>query len=260
MEPLTWQEYLELHDEKPLPDSNCIAQLLSDGKLPSHHRMYQRPLSMYLDYLHNRDIIEALTITDPNYIPQSVLPKILDRELIIDATGRDDVHFSAIAKRLLQKNANEINLHTIASEEQTSIYQIKKALELGKKLFFWDLLEGKQKVKLYTTSTTLSHHARTSFSPTIDNDGLLFENKIFQRLRKITKNIHYYRKNNQELDFILNETVGIECKLGNLGNYKKYITIAEKENLKQLLIIGQEEIRLIQHENLKIWILPWWIV
>lgn len=256
MFPLSWQEYLEVKEKKEQINTNFLYEIIEDNNVNKEHIYLERPKNYFLEFLLHKDIIEAIFIDDKTYIDNSIIPKIFDRELLISSFGKDDVEFYETAHILFTKNGNIINLTKIAETVHTSKYQVKDVINKGKALYFWDTLEGKQKDKLYTTSTSIAYHMhKESF---FDIKGVLYENKIFYTLLKEYKNIYYYRYKDEEIDFIIKDC-GVECKFTNDFNTKKYINTAKKLNLRKLIFIGTDRIKYEKIDAIDIWHLPWWM-
>ena len=260
MKPLDWQEFIEIRDRVKYPAIDFLGEVINSNNINADHNIYKRPKVQLIDFLRNKDIIEAISINNNSYISESIVPKILDRELIVSSTGKDNVNFFNLAPVIFNYNGKILNQRRLVDQGIGSKYQISSALELGEKLFFWKILKGKQKDKIYTSSTSIAFNIQTDKNIGLDVDGLLFENKVFQKLSTYSNELTYYNERNNEIDFILGQEIGIECKLGDLGKLTTYINSAEKLNLKKLIFIGQDYVKYEKKNNLDIWVLPWWMV
>ncbi|MBI2459234.1 MAG: ATP-binding protein [Parcubacteria group bacterium] len=68
--------------------------------------------------------------------------------------------------------------------------------------------------------------------------GSLFENAVFNNLKKYGKICYYQKRTGREIDFILNEAISLEVKLSGIASDEKELEKASKSlNLKQHYVI-----------------------
>lgn len=262
IKPLDWQEYLEIRDQKTYEPQNFLHELIKNGKLPETHYTYKRPSSMYLDFLKYFDIIESVFINDSNYVKASVVKKLFDRELVMAVTERKIEEFYSVAKKIFEYNGDLFKVNSVSNDIQISRYLVNEAIQTGKKLFFWETIENFSKgslFKLFASSTSIAY-ALTGENYNFDYVSRLFENKVKDAISEFSTCVNFYRERDDEIDFIIDNKIGIECKLGDIDKRFKYIRIAQNLGLNTIIFAGQDTIKLEKRGNLTIWTVPYWIV
>jgi len=73
-----------------------------------------------------------------------------------------------------------------------------------------------------------------------NSEGVIFENAVFQNLKKYGEINYYQRYKGPEIDFILNKKIAIEAKTyGDLRDIKKLSMIAKSIQIKDYYLIGK---------------------
>lgn len=142
---------------------------------------------------------------------------------------------------LMQRVGSKIEISKLSSELGVSRETIYSYLSFLEGTYFINLISpfsrnvdrevsGSKKVYLCDNGL-LNAFAKIS-------EGSLFENAVFNNLKKYGKVCYYQKRTGREIDFILNESIAFEAKMNGVSFDEKELDKASKSlNLKQYYII-----------------------
>lgn len=73
------------------------------------------------------------------------------------------------------------------------------------------------------------------------SQGRLLENSVFNNLRKFGRLNYYQKRSGAEVDFVVDETIGIEVKVKGLGaDLKRLVNVGKKLGLEEVYVVSKE--------------------
>ena len=142
---------------------------------------------------------------------------------------------------LMQRAGSKVEISKLSSELGVSRETIYSYLSFLEGTYFINLISpfsrnvdrevsGSKKVYLCDNGL-LNTFAKIS-------EGSLFENAVFNNLKKYGKICYYQKRTGREIDFILNEAIALEAKLSGIASDERELDKASKSlNLKQHYVI-----------------------
>ncbi|MEK7860403.1 MAG: ATP-binding protein, partial [Chloroflexota bacterium] len=142
---------------------------------------------------------------------------------------------------LMQRAGSKVEISKLSSELGVSRETIYSYLSFLEGTYFINLISpfsrnvdrevsGSKKVYLCDNGL-LNTFAKIS-------EGSLFENAVFNNLKKYGKICYYQKRTGREIDFILNEAIALEAKLSGIASDERELDKTSKSlNLKQHYVI-----------------------
>ena len=260
--PLSFREYLRFNGVKINIYSsksksqivNYFEKYLQYGGFPElifeNERFARQVLQDYIDLIFYKDLIERYKITN-HYLMKYLLKYC----------------FTNISTLLsFNKLFNDLKSQGIQLSKNT-LYNYMQYLEDAFAVFSTPVYsrsvaeQSKNPKKIY--SVDVGFKTAISFSSDI---GKKFENIVFLQLRRITKEVFYW-KSNQEIDFIYIHNgqlklINVAYDLSNTTTFKREINGLlegmQKTNTSEAFLINSEEEDTIIRDNKTIYIVPLW--
>jgi hypothetical protein len=166
-----------------------------------------------------------------------------------------DIYYNFL-RLLASQTGNLLSLQDISNTLNISYYKTQKYLQVGRKCFHFALIspyfrnirsEISKTPKVYFYDCGLRNALLKRFEPLgiREDKGELFENFVFNYFGNIYgfENIKYWRtKSKNEVDFIINEQLAVECKFSDSGiKFGKYNYFLEKYNMPLYFITFEKK-------------------
>lgn len=173
-----------------------------------------------------------------------IFKSYFEKEVKLLSDFRDIKAFRDLLLLLMERISSKLDISKLSSEVGISRETVYSYLSFLEGTYFITLVSpfsrsvdrevsGAKKVYLCDTGI-LNQFAKVS-------EGGLFENSVFNNLRKYGKIYYYQRRSGGELDFIINEKVAIEGKMrGSAQDIKKARRIAKELGLSESYIVTRE--------------------
>ncbi len=240
--PLVFEEFLLFKDTK-----GKFGPSLGQQDKNKNHIFYESAKEFYDEYLEYGGFPEVV-------LAEQNKDKILKLKDIFKSYFEKDVKnladfskinsFRDLILLLAHRNGEKLDISGLSSEIGVSRITIYSYLEFLKKTYFIRLV------------SPLSHNVNREISGTkkvyFCDHGManllaknpeerLFKNCVLNNLIKFGKVNYYQKRNGEEIDFILNERIGVEVKIRALvGNLRKVDEICKKIGLNESYLISNE--------------------
>lgn len=143
---------------------------------------------------------------------------------------------------------SKLDISKMASELSISRETLYSYINFLEKTYFISLISPYSKringevrgaKKVYLCDTGMLNYL------TKPSEGILFENAIYNYLKKLGKVNYYERYKGSEIDFILNSEIAFEVKIsGSIYDLKKLKRVSEKLEIKKYFVISKNFVEL----------------
>ncbi len=212
-----------------------------------NHIRCQRLKAFYEEYV-NYGGFPQVVIEEDNLRKKMHLQDILKSYFEKDVQGlakfREIQLFRDLLLLLMSRVGSKLDIARLASELGTSRETVYSYLSFLQDTFFISLvypftdsidkLVSKAK-KIYFCDTGLLNELSKI------SEGSLFENAVYNQLRRFGEVRYYQKKSGREIDFIIEAQIGIEVKLKGIeSDLEQLRAKAGKINLKEWYIVSKE--------------------
>ncbi|MCL5433386.1 MAG: ATP-binding protein [Candidatus Marsarchaeota archaeon] len=228
-------------------------------------------VKLFRDYMINGGMPEAVIFSN-EFILMQIINDILQKDIINRYNIRKSSELKSITKFIIANSSNMITYSSIVNnfkinsqntiqkyidylEETYLIFEVKKFERKIKKF-------DKNPKKVYCVDTGI---ITQNIPSSIENLGNLLENIVAIQLKRLNKNIFYYKSlNGREVDFIIPDDKEIVqvCYELNINNSDREITgIIDATNelkFKNAVILTFDQEKEIKYKNKKINVKPVW--
>jgi hypothetical protein len=229
-----FRDYMIIQGKKPPPEiKHCTDYLDNKNEL---HLFYGEKKDLlihdYLEYLRWGGFPQLKEIPDENarrrYITDVVVKKILRFDLPVRFSGENPMDLERLYEIYTTENGQLIEYETLSRDISLSVFRLKhlsQALIAGYLIFYcYNHTKSKRKAgrtgkKVYLSTPSLMAHKFGPLEQFPEILGRIVENDVFLRLHALNTDVQFFRKNRQEIDFIIEHAgkrIPIECKTGRL--------------------------------------------
>lgn len=211
--PLDFEEFLTFKNTK-----KEFYNSLSESDKEKNMIVYEKVKKLYEEYLIYGGFPQVAleeNFTQKEFILSDIFKSYFEKDVRILSDFRDINAFRDLLILLTQRVGTKLDISKLASEVGVSRETVYSYISFLQGTYFVTLIspfttnvdrEISKSKKLYLCDTGIIHHIAKV------DEGRLFENSVFNNLRKYG-NVHYYEKRlGGEIDFILNKEIGIEVK------------------------------------------------
>ena len=211
--PLDFEEFLTFKNTK-----KEFYNSLSESDKEKNMIVYEKVKKLYEEYLIYGGFPQVAleeNFTQKEFILSDIFKSYFEKDVRILSDFRDINAFRDLLILLTQRVGTKLDISKLASEVGVSRETVYSYISFLQGTYFVTLIspfttnvdrEISKSKKLYLCDSGIIHHIAKV------DEGRLFENSVFNNLRKYG-NVHYYEKRlGGEIDFILNKEIGIEVK------------------------------------------------
>ncbi len=240
--PLTFEEFLIFKDKEGKPGTSLDQKNRNKNSL-----FFEKTKKLYDEYLEFGGFPEVVLannrgekISKLNNIFKSYFEKDVK-----NLAGFSKVNsFRNLVLLLAQGAGQRLDITQLSSEVGVSRMTIYSYLSFLKETYFIRLVSPFSRDVNREISGTkkvyFCDHGMVNLFAKVDEERL-FENCVFNNLRKFGKVNYYQKRSGAEIDFILNERIGVEVKIRGLeSTLRKLNKICKKIGLNESYVISNE--------------------
>jgi len=240
--PLNFEEFLIFNgkDRKFWPT-------LAQKDKNKNYIAYEKKKKLYDEYLEFGGFPEVVLTNDrerKSMKLDDIFKSYFEKDVKVLADFRKINAFRDLILLLAQRVGSRLDISKISSELGVTRATCYSYLAFLKDTYFISLVspfsrsvdrEVSGSKKVYLCDTGMANHFAK-----ISSGGLL-ENSIFNSLRHFSKLNYYQKRSGAEIDFVVNEKIGIEVKTkGTKSDLKKLTSIGRKIHLSEFYVITKD--------------------
>jgi len=240
--PLSFQEFLNFKGRAYEWD-----ETLQGKSSVKNETKYLKNIKLYEEYLQFGGfpgvVVESDEINKKMRL-EDIFKSYFEKDVKALADLKDTRIFRDMVFLLMQRTGSKLDITKIASELSISRETVYSYLSFLEGTYFISLLrpfsrsvdrEVSGTRKLYLCDTGISNHfAKLEI-------GRVYENAIYNNLRRYEKVNYYQRRSGVEIDFILNEAIGVEAKITGLSaDLSKLKSLCKDLNLAESYVVTKE--------------------
>ena len=284
LDPLSFSEMIRLKDN--YEDKHSINRILTNDndiennlkKLNFERLPFQKYFKNYLRFGEFPALIPYFDNFEyaNKYLQDGIIDKILQKDIrLFEVEKQDEINL--LYRICCSNTAQMINLKNVSRETELSYPTIKKYLSVLKKTFLVDCVKNRLRSiksqeksldKVFSTSINLTSIILSINDPLnppyLDFKGHIIESFVYNSIKQLG-NIYYYKKNGKEVDLILesgNKIIPIEVKSANIlkkTDIYHLVYFMEKNKLDTGFVVYGGELKIIETDNKKIHLLPYYL-
>ncbi|MEW6455878.1 MAG: ATP-binding protein [Acidobacteriota bacterium] len=240
--PLDFEEFLIFKEEKKKPSDGF--SIKAENKNRVSYELYKKYFSEYLEYGGFPAVVLEKDRTRKKQVLEDIFKSYFEKDVKSLADFRELGKLRDLILLLTNRISSKIEISKIASEIGVSRETVYSYLNFLEKTYFISLISpfsrningevrGAKKV-YFCDNGLLSYLGRVS-------EGTLFENAVFQNLKKYGGLNYYERYRGPEVDFILNKKTAFEIKIkGDPQDLKRLKRISEGLKIKECYLIVKD--------------------
>src|SRR3989344_3916312 len=244
--PLDFEEYLLFKDIKKEHNKD-----LADKELKKSYVSYQKLIKYFEEYLNFGgfpQVVLAKTNEEKNAHLEDIFKSYFEKDVKSLGDFKNINHVRDLILLLMQRVGTKLNLSKIGAEIGITRQTLYSYISFLESTYFINLVPalsnsvdrevaGAKKVYLCDTGI-LSHFARVS-------SGYLFENSVFNIIKRLDKIKYYQKRSGAEIDFILkNKKIAIEVKeTGTIFDKVALRKLSSELKIKEYYIICKNLIK-----------------
>ncbi|MDT8402613.1 MAG: ATP-binding protein [Bacteroidales bacterium] len=242
LRPLSFNEYLFFKDRIERPEAVNSINLKSDYSY-TDFKKYETDYQYYLEYGGFPEVVTTADTDTRQLILKNIFASFFEKDIKILSDIKEIRELRDLILLLVPRVGNILDISKLSVELGVNRAKIYGYLELLQGLFFIKLIPRFSKSidrsvaggrKVYFTDTGLLNIIGRV------NDGQLFENAVANQLSNYGDLSYYNKRNNSEIDFILNKEIAFEVKLkSSLADLRKLEKNAGTLDLKTYYLVSK---------------------
>ncbi len=280
--PLCFQEFLKIKKEKlkPFPKFDLFNLKKDFLNLRFFNENNQRQLeNLGREYLSFGQFPECLGIKKnwkkQEYIKESILGRIFEDIFKIYKIEKTE-EFKIVAYYFFHNASSIFNLENAAQNAGLQFLTVDSFLKYMESAYLLQtcfkkyrsiIKKGRSLKKIYSTSTNFSF-ALSETDPLAAPEifGKIVENQVFNSLKKSFSQVFFWRKREEEIDFLISRagrTLPIEVKIQNRiekNDLKTILKFCEEKKIKEAIIFSKNKLEMATYGITEIFFLPYYFV
>ncbi len=243
LNPLSFKEYLYFNDKIDVPGSVYTFDEFLTGVSLREYKKYESDYFDYIEFGGFPEVVITREIETKKLILKNIFSSFFEKDIKILSDMKDIRELRDLILLLVPRTGNILDITKIAAELGINRPKVYSYFELLQGVFFVKLIPK------YSTSIdrTVAGGRKVYFSDTgllniigKVNDGQLFENGIANQLCHYGELSYYNKRNKAEIDFIINNEIGIEVKLkGTQRDLFKLKKMSDGLGLKKSFVVSK---------------------
>ncbi len=240
--PLDFGEFLNFK-EKP----QNLKEKLSDKDSGKNEIRCLKNIKLYEEYLQFGGfpgVVLEKGMENKKRRMDDIFKSYFEKDVKSLADLKDIKAFRDMLLLIMQRVGSKIEITRLSSELSISRETVYSYLSFLEGTYFISLLkpfsrnvdrEVSGTKKLYLCDTGIANHFAKLGS------GQVFENSVYNNLKKYGKINYYQRRSGAEIDFIINESIGVEAKLKGVDrDLSKLISLSKDLGLRESYVITKD--------------------
>lgn len=212
--PLTFQEFLAFKKVTPLPETEWSAKDKKKNKIT--HEQYLPFYREFMEFGGFPAVVLETNVDRKRYLLEDIFRSYFEQDVKSLADFSDLSKLRDLILLLVCRIGSKVDISKLSVELQISRTTIYDYLSFLEQTYFLSLLSpfsrsfdrqaaGSKKV-FFADCGLANFLGKLSL-------GQLFENSIFQNLRPESRSLHFFSRDESEIDFIVEEKIALEAKL-----------------------------------------------
>tara|TARA_B100000315_G_scaffold252448_1_gene289281 strand:+ start:12673 stop:13854 length:1182 start_codon:yes stop_codon:yes gene_type:complete len=242
--PLIFEEFLIFKDQVGKFGTSLDQRNRSKNSL-----FFERTKKLYAEYLKFGgfpEVVLAKKREEKISRLKDILKSYFEKDVKALAAFSKISLFRDLVLLLAQRSGQRLDITKISSEIGVSRMTVYSYLSFLKETYFIRLVSpfsnDVNREISGTKKVYFCDHGMANHCARVDEEQL-FKNCVFNNLRKFGKVNYYQRRSGEEIDFVLNERIGVEVKMRGLeSNLRKLNNICKEIGLNESYLISNEYI------------------
>lgn len=241
LNPLSFKEYLYFigKGDEPLLQQN---EFLTGTKL-REYKMYESDYNDYVEFGGFPEVAVTKDVDTKKLILRNIFSSFFEKDIKILSDLKDIRELRDLLLLLVPRTGNIVDVSKIAAELGVNRPKIYSYFELLHGVFFIKLIQRHSaSIDRSVAGGRKVYFSDTGLLNTIGkvNEGQLFENAVANQLIHYGELSYYNKRNKSEIDFIINNEIGMEVKLRGTGrDLHKLKRMSDEIGLKKSFIISR---------------------
>ncbi|MBD3365770.1 AAA family ATPase [candidate division WWE3 bacterium] len=213
--PLTFREFLDFKEvKKVIPEGEDTLSQLSANKRKVHESAYKELYSQYIRYGGFPEVVLAARQEEKKKRLHDIINSYFQKDVTTFADFEDIAKLRDLLKLLTQRVGQRLNIDVLANALKISRKKVYQYLELLKMTYVIDLLAQKSSLDNSVSSAKKVYFRDTGLANILGSiaEGSQLENSVYMNLVGRHELSYYQTSSGGEIDFVLNEEVGLEVK------------------------------------------------
>lgn len=241
LNPLSFKEYLYFIEkgDEPLLQQN---EFLTGTKL-REYKMFESDYNDYVEFGGFPEVAVTKDVDTKKLILRNIFSSFFEKDIKILSDLKDIRELRDLLLLLVPRTGNIVDVSKIAAELGVNRPKIYSYFELLQGVFFIKLIQRHSaSIDRSVAGGRKVYFSDTGLLNTIGkvNEGQLFENAVANQLIHYGELSYYNKRNKSEIDFIINNEIGMEVKLRGTGrDLHKLKRMSDEIGLKKSFIISR---------------------